>query len=70
MAEPLNGNGGARMTGGGFGGCVVGVVPLEMVQTVTDAIAKHYRTPDGTMEGGKLADVFICKAATGASRIS
>jgi galactokinase len=70
MAEPLNGNGGARMTGGGFGGCVVGVVPLDMVQTVTDAIAKHYRTPDGTMEGGKLADVFICKAATGASRIS
>ncbi len=65
MAAPLNGNGGARMTGGGFGGCVVGVVPPDMVQTVTDAITQHYRTPDGA-----LADVFVCKAAIGASRIS
>ncbi len=64
MAAPLNGNGGARMTGGGFGGCVVGVVPLALVQSVTDAIARHYDAP-----GGAPAEVFICQAATGASRL-
>jgi galactokinase len=64
MARPLAGRGGARMTGGGFGGCVIAVAPNELVHTVVDAIAAHYQTPEGLP-----ADVFICKANAGASRV-
>jgi galactokinase len=33
---------GARMTGGGFGGCVLALVPVERVDAVRDAIAGAY----------------------------
>jgi galactokinase len=36
-------NGGARMTGGGFGGCVVAVLPEGMVDTVWHALAAFWR---------------------------
>lgn len=65
MAAPLAGVGGARMTGGGFGGCVIAVAPDECVQAVVDAIAARYRTPKGD-----AADVFICRPSSGARRLS
>lgn len=34
--------GGVRMTGGGFGGCIVALVPEELVPAVQDAVAKQY----------------------------
>lgn len=34
--------GGVRMTGGGFGGCVVALVPEDLVDTVQQAVAKTY----------------------------
>jgi galactokinase len=37
---------GARMTGGGFGGCVIALVPSERVDPIADAVAKHYREQD------------------------
>ncbi len=55
------GDGGARMTGGGFGGCVVSLVPEAMVRRVEDRIAEAYRDP-----AGKPAEVFVCKASNGA----
>jgi len=61
MAAPLGGIGGARMTGGGFGGCVVAVAPIAGVPAVLNAIARDYRTPAGT-----LADVFVCSPSAGA----
>ena len=39
--------GGARMTGGGFGGACVAIMPLALVAEVQAAIQKHYKTPDG-----------------------
>jgi galactokinase len=39
--------GGARMTGGGFGGCIVAVLPRERVDAVQAQIAARYRTPRG-----------------------
>lgn len=39
--------GGARMTGGGFGGACVAIMPLAMVAEVQTAIQKHYKTPNG-----------------------
>lgn len=41
--------GGARMTGGGFGGACVAVMPAARVDSVRDAISAGYRTPEGTM---------------------
>lgn len=61
MAAPLNGCGGARMTGGGFGGCVVAVAPRAQVPAVLAAIARDYRTP-----AGAPADVFVCRPSAGA----
>mgnify|MGYP000122976233 CR=1 FL=1 len=39
--------GGARMTGGGFGGACVAVMPAARVDSVRDAISAGYRTPEG-----------------------
>lgn len=64
MTAPLAGGGGARMTGGGFGGCVVAVAPDQKVSAVIEAVAGQYRTPEGSQ-----AEVFICQASAGASQI-
>ena len=61
MAAPLSGEGGARMTGGGFGGCCVAVVPDEKVNAVVKATTTNYRDPNG-----KPPDVFVCQATAGA----
>ncbi len=55
---------GARMTGGGFGGCIVALVDPRAVHDVTDRIAGGYRTPSG----GPPA-VFSSAAADGAGSI-
>ena len=58
-------NGGVRMTGGGFGGCVVALVPQELIEAVTQAVTDHY--PEQT--NGLVADVYVCKASQGASAL-
>ncbi len=64
MAQAVAGVGGARMTGGGFGGCVIAVTTQTCVEGVMAAIAEHYRDPDGN-----LAEVFLCRAEAGAGRV-
>lgn len=56
--------GGARMTGGGFGGCVVALAPQEMVPEIEAAIAKHYPAASGLE-----ATVYVCQASAGAGQI-
>jgi galactokinase len=46
----VNKNGGVRMTGGGFGGCVVAFVPNILVQDVISAIDKQYEKQTGLKE--------------------
>jgi galactokinase len=53
--------GGARMTGGGFGGCVVALLPVSEVARVRAAIETHYRSPQG-----EEAHVYVCQPAQGA----
>jgi len=53
-------SGGVRMTGGGFGGCIVALLPHGKVETVKSAVAANYTAPDGTQ-----AVTFQCKAASG-----
>jgi galactokinase len=54
--------GGVRMTGGGFGGCVVALLPHAMVAQCQAALAQHYRAPNG-----QAAEVYLPAIAAGAS---
>ena len=56
--------GGARMTGGGFGGCAVALLPLNEVARVRAVIETRYRSPEGEM-----AHVYVCRAIQGAGRV-
>jgi galactokinase len=53
---------GSRITGGGFGGCTVSLMPLDMVDFYrTEIIAAYER------KTGCKADVYVCVASEGAS---
>ncbi len=54
--------GGVRMTGGGFGGCVVALVPRERVEAIQAAVAERYPA----VSGGLVAQVHVCHASEGA----
>ena len=58
----LFGDGGARMTGGGFGGCIVALAPLSRVDAIRDAVSAQYRTPER-----QVPDIHVCRAGDGAS---
>lgn len=45
--EAIGRNGGARMTGGGFGGAIVAILPAADAEAVLSRIATRYRTPTG-----------------------
>lgn len=53
-------NGGARMTGGGFGGCIVCLVPNEKVEALRQLIADHYEKQTGIKE-----TFYLCTASDG-----
>ena len=55
--------GGVRMTGGGFGGCVVALVPENLVDTVQQAVAAQYEAKTGIKE-----TFYVCKPSQGAGR--
>ena len=54
--------GGARMTGGGFGGCIVALAPHDKVEEVRKIIADNYEKQTGLKE-----DFYICTASQGVS---
>lgn len=53
--------GGVRMTGGGFGGCVVALVPETLVDDVRQAVASQYEAKTGIKE-----TFYVCKPSEGA----
>ncbi|ARD22595.1 galactokinase [Shewanella japonica] len=57
-------SGGVRMTGGGFGGCVVSLVPDEMVEQVIKAVNAQYE-----QQTGLTPSIFICSAEEGATAV-
>ena len=57
--------GGVRMTGGGFGGCVVALVPAALVEPVRAAVDQDYRGPQG-----EQATIYVCSAAAGAGTLA
>ena len=69
LADLLNATigeaGGARMTGGGFGGCVIALAPQAMVDEIRSALASGYRSP-----AGMAAEVHLCAASDGAGVVT
>jgi galactokinase len=63
MQSQIAEQGGARMTGGGFGGCVVAVMPKTLVEAVTQTVKAEYQK-----QSGLRADVYVCEAVQGAFR--
>lgn len=57
--------GGVRMTGGGFGGCIVALVPPTFVDAITAEVNAKYQVATGLQ-----ATIYVCKAMTGAGVIS
>jgi galactokinase len=47
LQDAIGADGGARMTGGGFGGAVVALLPKDRVAAVRSAVEAGYRTPSG-----------------------
>ena len=65
LLESVSGGaGGARMTGGGFGGCVVAMMPQNLVADARRALSDGYRSP-----AGKIATIYVCRASGGAGRL-
>jgi galactokinase len=60
IARQVPGVLGARMMGGGFGGCTVNLVRTEAVEALSEAVMRQY--PERT---GRQASIDICRAAGG-----
>lgn len=56
----IGSSGGARMTGGGFGGCIVVVAPSDTAERVRKIIADNYEKQTGLKE-----DFYVCTASQG-----
>ncbi len=56
--------GGVRMTGGGFGGCVVALVPSDAVAQITQLLDEQY-----PQLSGLVATSYLCSATDGAREI-
>jgi galactokinase len=65
LAGYLGEHGGVRMTGGGFGGCVVALMPHAMVDGAKLLLDQRYFEHCGIKE-----DVYICCASDGAGEIT
>lgn len=55
--------GGVRMTGGGFGGCVVALIPEDLVPAVQQAVAQQYEAKPESKK-----PFYVCKSSQGAGQ--
>ena len=65
LAQKVEGVYGARMTGGGFGGCTVNLVAVEHVEEFSNRIAESYEQLTELKP-----EIFICNASNGAEEVS
>lgn len=63
--ERLDKNGGVRMTGGGFGGCVVALVPRGQCDSIAEHVKARYQE-----RYQRAAEIHICHASAGARRVA
>ncbi|GLV60186.1 galactokinase [Dictyobacter sp. S3.2.2.5] len=64
IAHDVPGVFGARMMGGGFGGCTINLVRSDAVDALRQAVEQHY--PERT---GRQASIDICRAAAGPGHV-
>jgi galactokinase len=64
LAQDLPGLVGARLTGGGFGGCTVNLVHAEQAQNFASALGSRYKKATGIN-----SQIHICHASDGAHRV-
>ena len=64
LAEKQQGVYGARMTGGGFGGCTINLVENGQVEQFCAAMASGYERAIG-----KRPEIYVCTASDGARRV-
>ena len=64
LNEYLGEHGGVRMTGGGFGGCIVALMPHAMVEGAKQLVIQRYFAETGIKE-----DIYICSASDGAGEV-
>ena len=53
------------MTGGGFGGCIVALVPPALVGEIETAIENKYEKATGLKES-----IYVCQAQAGAGVVA
>ncbi|WP_340615470.1 galactokinase [Xenorhabdus entomophaga] len=64
VKNAIGDRGGIRMTGGGFGGCVVALIAPDLVESVKKAIEQQYEA-----KAGLKATIYICQAVKGACQL-
>jgi galactokinase len=64
LANQEDGVMGARMTGGGFGGCTVNLVRSDKVEAFCSRVSEGYRA-----KTGQVPEIYISHAAAGAEEI-
>ncbi|OXX70978.1 galactokinase [Vibrio sp. V19_P1S1T109] len=64
IKEVIGDQGGVRMTGGGFGGCIVALVPPTLVDAVKAAVDEKYEVATGLK-----ASIYVCQAKEGAGLV-
>ncbi len=64
LDRALGDKGGVRMTGGGFGGCVVALVPDDVAGGLSQAVGQAYQERTGVAPG-----LYLCHAVSGACRL-
>lgn len=64
IKQVIGRRGGVRMTGGGFGGCVVALLPPELVDEVLAEVDRQYQ-----QKTGLVSTAYVCKAVDGASEV-
>jgi len=65
LANQTEGVYGARMMGGGFGGCTVNLVQAQSVDSFTKSVAAGYEQARGL-----VPEIYLCTAAQGAERVA
>ncbi|KMJ45202.1 galactokinase [Xenorhabdus khoisanae] len=64
VKNAISDRGGIRMTGGGFGGCIVALIAPDLVESVKKAIEQQYEAKTGLK-----ATIYICQAVKGACQL-
>lgn len=64
VADIIGNHGGVRMTGGGFGGCIVCLTPHDNVAAILQTVPDAYRR-----QTGLNADIYTCTACDGVGEV-